>query len=125
MEVLQHQHDRGSLRAAQQQGPHRVEDLQLLQSITGECAGRARPCHLRQEPAKAGRSRSDLSHQVRFLRVVGKATQCVHDRQVGKADVAKLHTAADKHPRPPMLGPVGKLQQQPGLAHAGIAGQQH
>jgi hypothetical protein len=31
----------------------------------------------------------------------------------------------DQHPRPPLLNLVGKLDQQPGLAYPGIAGQQH
>jgi hypothetical protein len=111
VQILQHHHDRGSLRAAQQQGTHRVEDLQLLQPITSECTGRARPCHLRQKPAQAGRGRSDLSHQVRFLRIVHQTPKRVDDRQVGKTDVAKLYAATDQHPRPAPPGSLGKLQQ--------------
>jgi hypothetical protein len=125
VQVLQDHHDRGALRAAQQQSTHRVKDLQLLQPSTGHCAGRVRPSHLRQEPTQAGHGHGDLRHQVRFLRIVHQTPKRVHDRQVGKADVTKLHTVTDQHPRPPLLNLVGKLDQQPGLAYPGIAGQQH
>jgi hypothetical protein len=111
VQILQHHHDRGPLRAAQHQGTHRVEHLQLLQPITRECAGRARPSHLRQEPTQAGRGRSNLSHQVRFLRIVHQTPKRVDDRQVGKTDVAKLYAATDQHPRPAPPGSLGKLQQ--------------
>jgi len=54
---------------------------------------------------------------------VGQLAQGVHHGQVRQADVAKLDAAAAEHPHPPPAGPVGQGQQQPGLAHPGVARQ--
>src|SRR5206468_5645839 len=48
----------------------------------------------------------------------------VDERDVGQADVARLHAAADQHPGAPRLGPDGQLLQQPRLADARVAGDQ-
>jgi hypothetical protein len=51
--------------------------------------------------------------------------QGVHHGQIGQADVAQLDTAAGQHPHPAPASPVGKRQQQAGLAHSGVPGEQH
>ena len=125
MQVLQHHHHRGSLSAAHQQGTHGVEHLQLVQTVAGPCACRAGLLDPGQQPAEAGRGRGDLSQQFRIGRIVGKATQRIDHGQVGKADVAELHTAADKHPHPAPRARSANSSQQTGLAHPSIASQQH
>ena len=90
------------------EGAHRVEDLQLLQPVADE--RRADLLQSRQQPAKARRGGGDLSQQFCLGRIVAQATQGVHDGQVGKADVAQLHTAASEHPS--LTGVVGELQSR-------------
>ena len=125
VQVLQHHHHRGPLSAAQQHGPHGVEHLQLIQADAGLWIRRCRSHQPWQQPAKAGRRRGDLGQQLRVGRILSKTTQGINDGQIGQADVAKLDTAADKHPHPTPTGPVGELRQQAGLAHPSIASQQH
>jgi hypothetical protein len=125
MEVLQHQHHRGPFRAADQHGPHRVEHLQLVQVVARGPAhepGRVDPG---QEPAQSGRGRRRPGQQLGLLRVVGEPAQGVHHREISQADVAQLHAASAEHPHPAAPGPLAKCQQQPGLAHPGVAGDQH
>jgi hypothetical protein len=121
VQVLQHQHHRGPLGQAHQHGPHGVEHLQLVQVAAGE-PGRLDPG---QEPAEDGRGQGRSGQQPGLLRVVGQLAQGVDHGQVGQADVAQLDRGAHEHPHPQPAGPVGKRQQQAGLAHPGVAGNQH
>jgi hypothetical protein len=125
VQILQHHHDRGLLRSAHQQGAHGVKDLQLVLAVADEPTRRPGLLEPGQQPAQAGRGGGDLSQQLCLGRIVAKATQGVHDGQVGKADVAQLHTAAGEHPHPSPTGLVGELQEQTGFADPSIAGQQH
>jgi hypothetical protein len=125
MQVLQQHHHRRALSTAHQQGTHGVKHLQLVKTLACLCDCRSGVLDPAQQPADGGRGRGDLGQQLRVGGIVGKAAQGVHHREVGKADVAQLHTAAGKHPRPALLGLIGELGQQPGLAHPGITGQQH
>jgi len=121
VQVLQHQDHRGPLRAAHQHGPHGVEDLQLVQGVAAG-PGRVDPG---QEPAEAGRGGGRSGQQPGLGRVVGQPTQGVHHGQMGQADVAQLDRRTHQHPHPAPASPVGERQQQAGLAHPGVTGDQH
>jgi hypothetical protein len=121
VQILQHQHHRGPLRATHQHSPHGVEDLQLVEGVA-RGPGRVDPG---QEPAEAGRGCGRTGQQPGLLRVIGEPAQGVHHGQIGQADVAQLDTAAGQHPHPAPVSPVGERQQQAGLAHSGVTGDQH
>ena len=78
-----------------------------------------------QEPAEAGSGRGRTDQESGLLRVVGELAQGVDHGQIGQADVAQLDTATGQHPHPAPASPVGERQQQAGLAHPGVAGDQH
>jgi hypothetical protein len=125
MEVLQHQHHRGPFRAADQHGPHRVEHLELVEAAAGGPTHRSGRGDPREKPGEAGRGRRRLGQQLGLGGIVGEPTQGVHHREVGEADVAQLHAASGQHPHPAAPSPLAKCQQQAGLAHPGVTGDQH
>jgi len=59
---------------------------------------------------------------------VGPARQLAQrlgERQVGQADRAEVDAVSDENGRAGGAGPAAELGEQPGLAHSGVAGQQH
>jgi len=121
VQILQHQHHRGPLRATHQHRPHGIQDLQPVQGV----AFRPGLVDPGQEPAEAGRGHGRTGQQPGLLRVISELAQGIHHRQKGQADVAQLDTAAGQHPHPAPASPVGKRQQQAGLAHSSVPGDQH
>jgi hypothetical protein len=84
-------------------------------------AGRRDPW---QQAAKAGRGRGDPRQQLGLVGVLGELAESVDHGEVGEADVAELDGRAHEHPHPTPPGAVGKRQQQAGLAHPGVSGEQ-
>ena len=79
---------------------------------------------LGQEPAQAGHSRGQQGGHLGLARSGAEVAEGVHEGHVREANVADLHAAADQHPDAAALGPGGELVEQPGLADAGVAGDQ-
>src|SRR4030095_11608817 len=79
---------------------------------------------LGQQPAQAGQGRGQRRGHLGLAGAGAEVAEGVDERHVGEAHVADLHAAADQHPDPAALGPGGELVEQPGLADAGVAGDQ-
>ena len=123
MQVLDHQQQRGQLGQADQQRQHPVEQLHPLEAVPGGGAAPGR------WPARAGAgpgwARPRPAGRPPRPRPAGpEVAEGVDEGHVGQADVADLHAAADQHPDAAALGPGGELVEQPGLADAGVAGDQ-
>jgi hypothetical protein len=124
VQVLDDQQQRGQLGQPDQQRQHAVEQLDPLEAVPGRRRWAVVGGQLGQQPAQAGQGRGQGGGHLGLARAGAELAEGVHERHVRQADVADLHAAADQHPDAPALGPGGELVEQPGLAHAGVAGDQ-
>ena len=125
MQILKHQHDRGMLRQAHQQTPHRIKQLQLLKPLLkGHRDGRL-VGQLRQQPTKSWEALGRRRQQLVVVGLGGEPAQSGEEGDIGEADVADLQAPANQHLCPLPTGLVGQLSQQPSLADPSIAGYQH
>jgi hypothetical protein len=125
VQVLQHHHHRRLLGAAHQDGPHGVEHLELVQAVAGESAKRLGLPDPGEQAAEAGRGGGHPRQQVGLLGFVDELAQRIDHWEVGEADVAQLDSRTQEDSRPAPAGPVGECEQQAGLAHPGVTGEQH
>ena len=124
MQVLDDQQQRGQLGQAGQQRQDPVEQLDPLEAVPGWGHRPRLGGQLGQEPAQAGQGRGQRGGHLGLARPGAEVAEGVDEGDIGEADVADLHAAADQHPDAGPAGPGGQLVQQPGLAHPGVAGDQ-
>jgi hypothetical protein len=124
VQVLDDQQQRGQLGQADQQRQHPVEQLDPFEAVPGRRRRTLAGGHLGQQPAQAGQGRGQGGGDLGLARAGAEVAEGVDEGHVREADVADLHAAADQHPDAAALGPGGELGQQPGLADAGVAGDQ-
>src|SRR4029453_13305891 len=74
--------------------------------------------------ARPGRARGGGRAPPGRAGAAAEVAEGVHERHVRQADVADLHAAAVEDADAAALGPGGQLVEQPGLADAGVAGDQ-
>jgi hypothetical protein len=106
-----------------EQGQHRLEETEP--ALGGlDVRGQAFGLQLREEVGQLAPDRSQpLPHslQVGGDQVIADRFQ---ERQIGECQLG-LRTAADHHRHPLLRRPLRQHARQPGLAHPGIAGQEH
>jgi hypothetical protein len=127
VQVLDDQQQRGAGfgRVAEHAG-HRVEQLQPTGVLVGAGRGSGRPAGPGDQPVERGPVAQRLGQRlVAGVGQLGELPQRLGERQVGQADRAEVDAVADEDRRPAVLRPPGQLGEQPRLAHAGLAAQQH
>jgi hypothetical protein len=122
VQVLHHQHGRGPVSEALQQGEERLEQPGLRRRADGESSRRrllALP-ELGQQAGQQRPSRSDQLVQRRRLQPPAQTAQRLHYRYVGQRPLAELDAAAEQHLSAALADLAGELGDQAGLAHAGL-----
>jgi hypothetical protein len=122
VQVLHHDQGRRGRGQVRQRGEHRVEHLELAQGAVLARRGRWRPGVL----AVAGQQVAQRDVRGDQFGTGGReGADDLGERQVGQRGVTGVQATPDQHGEPGRGGPFGGLGHQPGLAHAGLAGQQH
>jgi hypothetical protein len=124
VQVLDHQQHRcaGLADVAEQPGD-RVEELEPAGVVV---AGRGadRLARTGDQPAERRPGAEGLGHRRVGVRAPGQLAERLGERQVGQADPADVDAVSDEDDRARGAGPGAQLREQPGLAHAGVAGEQ-
>jgi hypothetical protein len=121
VDVLDDQHHRLLLRQPVEKPQRRLEQPGLRE-LADRLGGPRRRCTW-QQSCQVGGWGTEESIDFVWVKAAGQLTQRIGDRAVGQAATAQLEAATEQH-----LGPIvdldGELLHQPGLADAGLAGDQ-
>ena len=122
MHVLDDQQQRGVGGQCLQQRVHALEELDPV-GLAGGAAGGAQQPTDRLQPAQVGIGEPDLLDHARQL--VGEPGEELGEGQVREAALAEVEAVPDVHLPSGALRALAELVHQPGLADAGVPGEQH
>jgi hypothetical protein len=121
VQVLHHQHGRGPVGQALQQGEQRLEQLRLPPRAAGQAGRALLPPELGQQPGQQRPARPGQLVQGLRLEPAAQAAERLGQGRVRQRRLAQLDAAAEQHLPAALADPTGEPGDQPGLADAGLA----